>query len=204
MKNIFRTAFCLTIILSAFTTTSCSNDQQEVKYQNLTHTDQEAFAEAQHQDFKTKHETAVANEVIPPIDTPSTALTVFCSGDWQVSGDHVYKFQIVKVTEQFKSVVIAATLAIATYYLITWIMSFFGFVPVHAIQNNSLMSIGISIFVIIIAALNLFLDFDMIEKSAQQRLPKYMEWFGAMGLMVTLVWLYVEFLRLFAKLSSRD
>ncbi|MFD2600812.1 Bax inhibitor-1/YccA family protein [Flavobacterium suzhouense] len=116
----------------------------------------------------------------------------------------LYRFRIVKVTEQFKSIVIAATLAIATYYLISWIMSFFGFMPIHSIQNNSLMSIGISVFVIIIAALNLFLDFDLIEKSAQQRLPKYMEWFGAMGLMVTLVWLYVEFLRLFAKLSSRD
>lgn len=116
----------------------------------------------------------------------------------------LYRFRIVKVTEQFKSVVVAATLAIATYYLITWIMSFFGFMPIHSIQNNSLMSIGISVFVIIIAALNLFLDFDLIEKSAQQRLPKYMEWFGAMGLMITLVWLYVEFLRLFAKLSSRD
>ncbi|PZR24463.1 MAG: hypothetical protein DI539_00360 [Flavobacterium psychrophilum] len=116
----------------------------------------------------------------------------------------LYKFKVVKVTEQFRSVVIAATFAIATYYLITWIMSFFGFIPVDSIQNTSLMSIGISVFVVIIAALNLFLDFDMIEKSAQQRLPKYMEWFGAMGLMVTLVWLYVEFLRLFAKLSSRD
>lgn len=116
----------------------------------------------------------------------------------------LYRFRIVKVTEQFKSVVVATTLAIMTYYLITWIMSFFGFTPVHSIQNNSLMSIGISIFVIIIAALNLFLDFDLIEKSAQQRLPKYMEWFGAMGLMITLVWLYVEFLRLFAKISSRD
>lgn len=116
----------------------------------------------------------------------------------------LYRFRIVKVTEQFKSIVIAATLAIATYYLISWIMSFFGFMPIHSIQNNSLMSIGISVFVIIIAALNLFLDFDLIEISAQQRLPKYMEWFGAMGLMVTLVWLYVEFLRLFAKLSSRD
>lgn len=116
----------------------------------------------------------------------------------------LYRFHIVKVTEQFKSIVIAATLAIATYYLISWIMSFFGFMPIHSIQNNSLMSIGISVFVIIIAALNLFLDFDLIEKSAQQRLPKYMEWFGAMGLMITLVWLYVEFLRLFAKLSSRD
>jgi uncharacterized YccA/Bax inhibitor family protein len=117
----------------------------------------------------------------------------------------LYRFKIVKVTEQFKSVVIAATLAIATYYLISWVLGFFiDFTPVHSIENNSLMSIGISVFVIVIAALNLFLDFDMIEKSAEQRLPKYMEWFGAMGLMITLVWLYVEFLRLFAKLSSRD
>ena len=66
------------------------------------------------------------------------------------------------------------------------------------------MSIGISVFVIIVAALNLFLDFDMIEKGAEAKQPKYMEWFGAIGLMVTLVWLYVEFLRLLSKLSSRD
>lgn len=115
----------------------------------------------------------------------------------------LYKYKIVKVTEQFKSVVIAATLAIASYYLISWILTFFiNFEPIH--HGNSLMSIGISAFVIIIAALNLFLDFDLIEKSAQQRLPKYMEWFGAMGLMITLVWLYIEFLRLLSKLSSRD
>lgn len=115
----------------------------------------------------------------------------------------LYKFQIVKVTEQFKSVVIAATLAIASYYFISWILTFFiDFQPIH--HGNSLMSIGISVFVIIIAALNLFLDFDLIEKSAQQRLPKYMEWFGAMGLIITLVWLYIEFLRLLSKLSSRD
>ena len=66
------------------------------------------------------------------------------------------------------------------------------------------MSIGISVFVILIAALNLFLVFDMIEQGAQRRLPKYMEWFGAMGLVVTLVWLYIEFLRLLSKISSRD
>lgn len=115
----------------------------------------------------------------------------------------LYKYEIVKVTEQFKSVVIAATLAIATYYLVSWLFSMFtSFVPVH--YGNSMMSIGISVFVIIIAALNLFLDFDQIEKGAQQRLPKYMEWFGAMGLMITLVWLYVEFLRLLSKLSSRN
>lgn len=118
----------------------------------------------------------------------------------------LYRFKIVKVTEQFKSIVLAATLAIITYYLIAWLVSLFtGYQMVgRSIQDNSLMSIGISVFVIVVAALNLFLDFDMIEKGAQRRLPKYMEWFGAMGLMVTLVWLYIEFLKLFAKLSGRD
>ena len=115
----------------------------------------------------------------------------------------LYKYQIVKVTETFKSVVVASTLAIATYYLISWLLSMFtSFQPVH--YGNSMMSIGISVFVIVIAALNLFLDFDQIEKGVENRLPKYMEWFGAMGLMVTLVWLYIEFLRLLSKLSSRD
>ncbi|MCG9792017.1 Bax inhibitor-1/YccA family protein [Flavobacterium algicola] len=115
----------------------------------------------------------------------------------------LYKFKIVKVTEQFKSVVVAATFAIATYYLISWLVSMFtSYQPVH--YGSSLMSIGISVFVIIIAALNIFLDFDRIEKGAQEKMPKYMEWFGAMGLMITLVWLYIEFLRLLSKLSSRD
>lgn len=115
----------------------------------------------------------------------------------------LYKFKIVKVTEQFKSVVVAATLAIATYYLISWIVSMFtSFQPVH--YGNSMMSIGISVFVIIIAALNLFLDFDRIDKGVEQKMPKFMEWFGAMGLMITLVWLYIEFLRLLSKLSSKD
>lgn len=114
----------------------------------------------------------------------------------------LYKFQIVKVTEQFRSVVIASTLAIATFYLISWLLTLFtSFQPFH--YGNSLMSIGFSVFVIIIAAMNLFLDFDNIEKGAQSRLPKYMEWFGAMGLMITLVWLYVEFLRLLSKLNRK-
>jgi len=115
----------------------------------------------------------------------------------------LFKFKIVKVTEQFKSVVIAATLAIATYYLVSWLVSMFtSFTPVH--HGSSLMSIGISVFVIVIAALNLFLDFDLIEKGANERMPKFMEWYGAMGLMVTLVWLYIEFLRLLSKLADRD
>lgn len=115
----------------------------------------------------------------------------------------LYKYKIVQVTERFKSVVIAATLAIATYYLISWLISLFtSYVPVH--HGNSLMSIGISVFVIVIAAMNLFLDFDQIEDGTQRRMPKYMEWYGAMGLMITLVWLYIEFLRLLSKISSRD
>ncbi|SDW19439.1 Bax inhibitor-1/YccA family protein [Flavobacterium degerlachei] len=115
----------------------------------------------------------------------------------------LYKYKIIKVTEQFKSVVVAATLAIATYYLISWVVSMFtSFQPVH--YGNSMMSIGISVFVIIIAALNLFLDFDRIEKGAEQKMPKYMEWYGAMGLMITLVWLYIEFLRLLSKLNSKN
>jgi len=115
----------------------------------------------------------------------------------------LYKYEIVKVNDRFRSVVVAATLAIATYYLISWLLSLFlNFQPVH--HGNSMISIGISVFVIVIAALNLFLDFDQIEKGAQSKLPKYMEWYGAMGLMITLVWLYIEFLRLLSKLSSRD
>ncbi len=114
----------------------------------------------------------------------------------------LYKYEIVKVTEKFKSVVLAATLAIATYYLFSWLLSMFtSFQPVH--YGNSMMSIGISAFVIVIAALNLFLDFDQIEKGVEQKMPKYMEWYGAMGLMITLVWLYIEFLRLLSKLNRK-
>jgi uncharacterized YccA/Bax inhibitor family protein len=115
----------------------------------------------------------------------------------------LYKYQIVKVTEKFKSVVIGATITIAIYYVITWLLSMFtSFQPVH--YGNSLMSIAISVIVIVVAALNLFLDFDQIEKGAKKQLPKYMEWFAAIGLMITLVWLYIEFLRLFSKISSRN
>jgi uncharacterized YccA/Bax inhibitor family protein len=115
----------------------------------------------------------------------------------------LYKFEIVKVNQTFRSVVIAATLAIFTYYIISFLLSITGiYSPIH--NGNSLMSIGISVFVIIVAALNLFLDFDNIESGALNQQPKYMEWFGAMGLMITLVWLYIEFLRLLSKLASRD
>lgn len=112
----------------------------------------------------------------------------------------LYRFKVVKVTQQFRSVVIASTFAIATIYLLSWIMSFFGIQAF--IYSNSLMSIGFSVLVIVIAALNLFLDFDLMEQGAKQRLPKYMEWFSGMALMITLVWLYIEFLRLLSKIRD--
>ncbi len=115
----------------------------------------------------------------------------------------LYRFKVVKVTEKFKSVVIASTLAIATYYLVSMLFYWIGGVSFFH-HNNSLMSIGFSVFVIVIASLNLFLDFDQIEEGANRRMPKYMEWYGAMGLIITLVWLYLEFLRLLSKLQSRN
>ena len=84
-------------------------------------------------------------------------------------------------------------------------MSFFGSgLPIMNPMNSSLFSIGFSMFVVIIASLNLVLDFDFIEEGAESKAPKYMEWYGAFGLLITLVWLYLEILRLLAKLQSRD
>lgn len=115
-----------------------------------------------------------------------------------------YRSGYIKATENFKLGVFAATGGIAIVYLINFIMSFFGSsMGVMQIDNASPMSIGFSAIVVIIAALNLVLDFDFIEEGAEQGLPKYMEWYGAFSLMVTLVWLYIEILRLLMKLRSR-
>ncbi len=115
-----------------------------------------------------------------------------------------YKTRIIKPTENFKLGVFAATSGIFVFYIISMIMSFFGSgMPVMNPSNASLFSIGFSVFVVIIASLNLVLDFDFIEEGAENGAPKYMEWYGAFGLLVTLVWLYLEILRLLAKLQSR-
>lgn len=114
-----------------------------------------------------------------------------------------YKTGIIKVTQKFKAGVVAATGGIFIFYMLNWILGMFG-VGLNVMNDSSLLSIGISLFVVAIAALNLVLDFDFIEKGAKAGAPKYMEWYGAFGLMVTLVWLYVELLRLLAKISSRD
>ena len=116
----------------------------------------------------------------------------------------LYSFKIIKATEKFKSVIITATAGIAIFYLLVWVLRLFGFDNMAFLHEGSVMGIGFSLFVVAIAALNLILDFDMIEQGSELGAPKYMEWYGAFGLMVTIVWLYLEILRLLSKLSSRN
>jgi uncharacterized YccA/Bax inhibitor family protein len=113
-----------------------------------------------------------------------------------------YKSGLIPVTQNFRLGIVAATGGIAIVYFFSFILSFFG-VNIGFIHSNGLIGIGFSLFVVVIAALNLVLDFDFIEKGSQMGAPKYMEWYGAFGLLVTLVWLYIEILRLLAKLASR-
>jgi len=113
-----------------------------------------------------------------------------------------YTSRLIKPTENFKLGIIAATGGIAILYLLSFVMSFFGG-SISIIHSSSLFGIGFSVVVVIIAALNLVLDFDFIENGARYGAPKFMEWFAAFGLLVTLVWLYIEILRLLAKLRNR-
>jgi uncharacterized YccA/Bax inhibitor family protein len=115
----------------------------------------------------------------------------------------VYTLRIIKVTENFKLIIVAATGGIALYYVASLVLSFFG-VRAPLIHDNSWVGIGFTLVVVIIASLNLVVDFDFIEQGAAQPAPKYMEWYAAFGILVTLVWLYVELLRLLSKLRSRD
>ena len=110
---------------------------------------------------------------------------------------------LIKATENFKLGVAAATGGIAIMYLINMVMGLFGS-GLSIIQSSSTMGILLSGFIVIIAALNLVLDFDFIEEGAEMGAPKYMEWYGAFGLLVTLIWLYLEILRLLANIIEAD
>ncbi len=114
-----------------------------------------------------------------------------------------YRSGLIKATENFKLGVVAATGGIFLVYLATIVLGFFG-IKIPMIHDSGLVGIGFSLFVVVIASLNLVLDFDFIESGVEQGAPKYMEWYGAFGLMVTLVWLYLEILRLLSKLQSRN
>ena len=113
-----------------------------------------------------------------------------------------YKSGMIKVTENFKLGVVSATGAIALFYVVSFLLSMFG-IPIPFIHGSGIIGIGFSLFVVGIAALNLVLDFDFIENGAARGVPQYMEWYAAFGLIVTLIWLYIEILRLLSKLRSR-
>ncbi len=114
----------------------------------------------------------------------------------------LYSLRIIKVTERLRSVIFIATASIAVFYLLTWVLGFFG-IHFAFLTTGSTFGIVFSLAVIGIAALNLLLDFDMIERGSEMGAPKFMEWYGAFGLLVTLVWLYLEILRLLSKLNDR-
>jgi len=113
-----------------------------------------------------------------------------------------YQSGLIRATDSFRRMVISATGAIAIYYLLSFGLSFFS-INLPLIHDSGMAGIIFSLLVVGVAAMNLVLDFDFIEQGARQGAPKYMEWYGAFGLMVTLVWLYIEILRLLAKTRRR-
>lgn len=115
----------------------------------------------------------------------------------------LYRAKVIQCTEKFRAVLFTATMSIGIIYLIQIIASLFGR-GIPQIFTSSSIGIGFSVVVVLIAAFNFIVDFHFIEKGAEQMLPKEYEWFGAFGLMVTLIWLYLEILRLLAKLSERN
>lgn len=114
-----------------------------------------------------------------------------------------YMTRFIRASENFKLGVVAATGGICLMYFVTMILRLCG-IPMEFLHQSTPLGIGVSVVLVIVAALNLVLDFDFIEEGSARGAPKYMEWHAALGLMLTLVWLYVELLKLFAKLSKRD
>jgi uncharacterized YccA/Bax inhibitor family protein len=114
----------------------------------------------------------------------------------------MYSLRIIKVTDRFRRIVIGATLGVALFYGVSLLMSLFGATPPF-IQSTSLFGIGFSFLVAGLAAFNLALDFDFIERGSKQGMPESTEWYAAFGVMVTVVWLYLEILRLLSKLRER-
>ncbi len=114
----------------------------------------------------------------------------------------LYGMRIIVPTQKFKAVVLSATGGIMLIYLVTFVLGFFG-VNIPYIHGSGAFGIGFSIFVVVIAALNLIIDYELIEVGSAQGAPKYMEWYGGFAVLVTLIWLYIEILRLLAKLRRR-
>jgi uncharacterized YccA/Bax inhibitor family protein len=149
--------------------------------------------------------SAIVNEMFaksyPGIVIQSVGLTLGVA----VAMFLLYNFRIIRPTQRFKSILLTATAGIAIFYLITMVVRMFGVqMDFMMMGDSSLLGIGISLFVVAIAALNLIIDFEMIEQGAEMGAPKYMEWYCAFALMVTIVWLYVEMLKLLSRLGSKD
>lgn len=143
--------------------------------------------------------SAMANMAYPGIVPQAVGLTfgtLFCLL-------LAYKSGLIQATENFKLGVAAATGGIFVVYMVSMLMGLFG-LSVPFLHSSGPIGIGISLFIVVIAALNLVLDFDFIEQGAESHAPKHMEWYAGFGLMVTLVWLYLEILRLLIKLRSSD
>lgn len=144
--------------------------------------------------------SAFAEARFPGIVMQAVALTFGTMGALLLA----YRSGLIRASENFRLGVFAATGAIALLYLVNMGMRLFGFEGMAFIHESGTMGIVFSLVVVTIAALNLVLDFDFIESGVEARAPKYMEWYAAFGLLVTLVWLYIEILRLLMKLQSRD
>jgi uncharacterized YccA/Bax inhibitor family protein len=118
-----------------------------------------------------------------------------------------YSVGVIRPGPWFRNAVVAGTIGVCLYGLVAMVASFFGsfsLASVYDPTNGGMISIGFSLLVVGLASANLVLDFESIEMGAKHRAPRYMEWYGAFGLMVTLVWLYLEILRLLGKLRSND
>lgn len=142
--------------------------------------------------------SAMFEQMFPGIVFQAVLLTFGTLGSLLLA----YKSGLIKATENFKLGVAAATGAICMIYMVNFVMSIFGS-GIPFIHESGTFGILFSLFVVVIAALNLVLDFDFIEAGVAQGAPKYMEWYAGFGLLVTLIWLYLEILRLLAKLRSR-
>jgi uncharacterized YccA/Bax inhibitor family protein len=142
--------------------------------------------------------SVLANTAYPGIVVQAVFLTFGTLGALLVA----YRSGLIQVTQNFRLGVVAATGGIFLVYLVSFVLGFFG-VSVPLIHSNGIFGILFSVGVVVLAALNLVLDFDFIEQGVTRGAPKYMEWYGAFGLLVTLVWLYLEILRLLSKLQSR-
>jgi uncharacterized YccA/Bax inhibitor family protein len=142
--------------------------------------------------------SAMYNYVYPGLPVQAVALTLLVTLVMFL----IYRFKIIRVTSQFRTIIVAATAAIAIFYVIQLISYAISGSPLAGFTNAATpLGIGFSVVVVALAALNLLLNFDTIEKGVELRANKYMEWYCAFGLLVTLVWLYLEILRLLSKLQ---